>query len=186
MKEGRWADDGSMGKRANAAYFAEEFLEKILFLKEAGYQPGVLFVTWPPLLGRLPALKKFFRDQDLPFSLMIFQGSWEGKQYPEAYTPAERTLLGGLTSGEDENKYRLLRGKTRGKLCHAGRVYANVKGNGDVFRCGVDAFGRRPRGNIFDPDFRLHEEAMPCPYEKCSCQEFEYLDELRSDPGGSA
>ncbi len=154
------------------------FLEKALYLRDKGYEPGVLFVPWPPFLKRLSEIREAFRSRRIPFTVMIFQGRHGGKVYPEAYTPAERVLLGRMTSGADENKYRLLRGATKGKLCHSGRVYANVKGNGDVYRCGADAFGRRPMGNVFDPAFRLDEAPKPCPYAKCSCQEFRCLDEV--------
>jgi len=156
------------------------FLEKVAKLRERGYQPGVLFVPWPPLLSKIADYRAEFIARGLPFTPMIFQGQWEGKSYPDSYTHEERVLLADMMSDpsikESEVKYRLERQSPRGKLCHAGRKYANIKGNGDVYRCGQDAFGRRPMGNIFDPDFTLHEAPKPCPYENCSCLEFRYLD----------
>lgn len=160
------------------------FLQKALLLKGAGFEPAVLCVTWPPFLSELASYRKQFRDRGIPFTLMIFQGRWEGKTYPEDFTVEESSLIQSLMSApsqelkEAEVRYRLERQETLGKLCHSGRVYANVKGNGDVFRCGQDAFGRHPIGSIFDPAFRLFDIPKPCPYERCSCLEFKYLDEI--------
>ena len=156
----------------------EAFLDKILLLKRAGFEPAVLLVAWPPFLGRLEQYRAAFGGQDIPFSLMIFQGRHDGKDYPQSYSAAERSLLGAWTPDKSEAAYRLQQQSTLGKLCHAGRISANVKGNGDVFRCGQDAFGLKPMGNIFDPEFRLAEAPQPCPYQHCSCNEFRYLDEL--------
>lgn len=167
----------------NASYhpgFAplEPFLEKALWLKAEGFDPAVSVVTWPPLLARLEELREAFLSRDIVFYVNVFQGAWEGRTYPEAFTPAQQSLLKRFTTGEEENTYRLLRASTRGKLCHAGRIYANVKADGEVFRCGQDAFGRRSMGNLFEPGFSLHETAQPCPYERCSCLEFQFLDEV--------
>lgn len=156
----------------------DAFMEKALLLKRAGFEPAALFVTWPPLLSRLEEYRSAFLAREIPFSLMIFQGRHGGKEYPDAYTAEEKELLGGMTPSADEEKYRLLSESTLGKLCHSGRVSANVKGNGDVYRCGQDAFGLKPMGNIFDPEFRLDDAPKPCPYSRCSCKEFRYLDEL--------
>jgi MoaA/NifB/PqqE/SkfB family radical SAM enzyme len=162
----------------------EEFTARLDLLRARGFAPGVLFVPWPPLLAELERYRRWFRDRDYPFTLMTFQGKWNGASYPDAYTGAERALIAGMIDHQDraledgERRYRLDGERTKGKLCHAGRVYANVKGNGDVYRCGQDAFGRQPMGNILDPEFRLLPEARPCPYERCSCLEFRYLDEI--------
>lgn len=162
-----------------------DFREKLALLKERGFDPNVLFVTWPPFLDRLRAWRDAFQADGYPFSPMVFQGAHAGRAYPDAYTEGERELIFGALGGakderEAERDYRLDARSTLGKPCHAGRVYANVKADGSVFRCGQDAFGRRPMGNLFDAGFRLHDAPKPCPYERCSCLEFKYLDELRA------
>lgn len=158
----------------------DSFLERLTLLKDQKFDPGVLFVTYPPLLEKLPEYRKAFHERGFPFTLMIFQGMYKGKRYPEAFSGDKKEMIKKLTVIEAETKYRLLRSSTKGKLCHAGTVYANVKGNGDVYRCGQDAFGLKRMGNILDPDFKLHDGPQPCPYEQCSCLEFKFLDELRT------
>ncbi|MBI3547459.1 MAG: radical SAM protein [Elusimicrobia bacterium] len=168
----------------------QPFLERTQVLQDRGFDPGVLFVTWPPLLPRLEEYRREFVSRGYPFSAMIFQGDWEGRTYPEAFTPAEKAMIEGVmnhpTLKSAEVRYRLDRDAVIGKLCHAGRVYANVKANGDVYRCGQDAFGRRPMGNLFDPGFELLDAPKPCPYRQCSCLEFKYLDELLQAPQAAA
>lgn len=160
----------------------EPFLGRVLRLKDAGFEPAVLFVPWPPLVDKMRGWRDACLAKDVPFSVMIFQGAWEGKSYPDAYTDAQKAEIGLLMNNprlkDAEVKYRLERGSVKGKLCHSGRVYANVKADGTVFRCGQDAFGHKPMGNLFDPEFRLFDAPRPCPYEACSCLEFKFLDEL--------
>ena len=172
----------------------DDFMARALRLQDRGFEPGVLVVTWPPLLERLPAWREAFVSRAIPFTPMVFQGRWQGRSYPETFTEGEKKLIASLMIDlaikDAEVKYRLDRGATRGKLCHAGRVYANVKADGTVYRCGQDAFGRRPLGSIFDPGFRLPAEPQPCPYESCSCSEFRFLDEVMgrgrdASPAGS-
>lgn len=159
----------------------ESFTEKILLLKSSGYEPGVLMVAWPPLLPRMKGYGKQFADLGIPFTPMIFQGTWERRNYPGAYTETEKQSISELLGGplrDEEIEYRLENRTTLGKLCHAGKEYANIKGTGEVFRCGQDAFRRRPMGNILDSGFALFEKPLPCQHENCSCQEFRYLDEI--------
>ena len=167
----------------------ESFLSRVMLLKEAGFEPGVLFVPWPPFLTDMPRYRAECVERGIPFSVMVFQGLWQGRSYPDSYTPEQRAVIGGFMNNprikQAEVKYRLDQQSTAGKLCHAGRVYANVKANGDVYRCGQDAFGRQPMGNLFDPSFRLFDAPRPCPYAQCSCLEFKFLDEVlgASAPG---
>ena len=163
----------------------DAFLAKLLLLRAQGFRPAVLFVTWPPLLPRLAEYRQAFQGAGFPFSTMVFEGEHSGRRYPDAYTAPERALIAGAIGGEPshqdaERDYRLEARSTLGKPCHAGRAYANVKADGRVFRCGQDAFGRKPLGNLFDSDFRLLDAPRACPYERCSCLEFKYLDELRA------
>ena len=156
------------------------FLERLAMLKEDGFEPSVLYVTWPPNLETMRDYRATFVNLGVPFTVMAFQGIFEGKKYPEAFTRQEQEMIASFLPQNEvkdgEVKYRLERGATLGKLCHSGRVYANLKPNGDVYRCGQVEAG--VIGNFLDPDFRLYDAPEPCPYQKCSCQEFRYLDEL--------
>jgi MoaA/NifB/PqqE/SkfB family radical SAM enzyme len=129
-----------------------DFLERVLRLKRAGFVPGVAVVTWPPFLERLPAYYEEFESRGIPFYPMTFQGRWNGRQYPDAFSPEEKALIESLMNQRplqaQEVRYRL------------------------------DAFGRKPMGNLFDPGFRLYAAPQPCSYENCSCMEYKFLDEV--------
>jgi MoaA/NifB/PqqE/SkfB family radical SAM enzyme len=158
-----------------AASYHPEFVGKIRFLLEKGFEPHVTLVAWPPFFDRILEWRTLFRGMGVPFSTLVFQGTHDGKQYPAAYDADQLALLEETIPEPAEVEYRLRQRRTLGKPCGAGHVYANVKGSGDVYRCGQDAFGHRPLGNIFDPAFRLHTEPQNCPYEHCSCGEFYFL-----------
>ncbi|MHB2026045.1 MAG: radical SAM protein [Elusimicrobiota bacterium] len=158
----------------------DEFAAKIVFLKEAGFEPFVNMVAWPPFLEDLPKTREAIQAWGVPVTTQVFQGVFEGKEYPGAYSPGQRRFLNMAIPDADEITYRLEQGRTKGKLCGAGHVYANINGDGEVYRCGQDSranqFGAGPSlGNILDENFQLSPEPKPCPYEHCSCGEFVFL-----------
>lgn len=154
-----------------------DFLNKLLFLQEIGYEPFVNMVAWPPHLKEIMEKREALHSRGIPLTTQVFQGSYGGKEYPAAYTDEEREVLNLTIPDPTEVEYRLEQEKTLGKLCGAGHVYGNIKSNGDVYRCGQDSrfsYGK-PIGNIFDEDFELLHSPRPCPYPHCSCGEFVYL-----------
>jgi MoaA/NifB/PqqE/SkfB family radical SAM enzyme len=157
------------------------FLENLSMLRQAGYDPSVSYITWPPFLEKMGHYRDVFKEKGYFLSVMTFQGTWEGKKYPESFTREEQDLIASFMPCNElkaaEVKYRLERKSTHGKLCHSGRVYANLKPNGDLYRCGQAETD--PIGSLFDPGFRFFDAPKPCPYQHCNCQEFKYLDELK-------
>ena len=156
----------------------EEFSQKVLRLTAMGFNPSVTLVAWPPFFDQMKAWRDFFWSRDISFTTQVFQGRHEGKEYPAAYTVEERAMLGLMIPKPEEVAYRLEQQTTMGKPCRAGQVYANIKGDGDIYRCGQDAFGLKPLGNLFDAEIKLNDAPKPCPYQHCSCGEFAFLKEV--------
>lgn len=167
------------------ATFHPEFAEagplrdKLAGLRDKGFDVWLTIVAWPPLLERLPEWREYFAAAGIPLSVCVFFGTHEGKTYPEAYTEAQRAFLDPFLSPFDR-RYQLRREDTIGLPCAAGFVYAKVRANGDVYRCGTVAeyrsTGQEPvLGNVFDPAFRLNEAPAPCPMRRCECGESRYL-----------
>ena len=75
-------------------------------------------------------------------------------------------------------KYHLEGKKTLGKLCRSGQIYASIKADGKVTRCGP--LSHKPIGNLFDDNFKLFDEPMPCEAEVCPCDEYVWLVESES------
>ncbi|HRY28647.1 MAG TPA: hypothetical protein P5079_01270 [Elusimicrobiota bacterium] len=159
----------------------ESFLEKMRLLKEAGFPAAVFVVSYPPLIPQLPKIREFFSKAGIPVGVQVFQGTYRGRDYPAAFTEAEREALktdAGLRSSEERWAYRVEERPTRGKLCCAGWFYGNVKADGEVYRCGGTGPGLETEarvGNLFQEDFELFPGPAPCPAGRCFCQEHIYL-----------
>ncbi len=143
----------------------DEFAPKVALLKSLGYEPEVRMVAWPPHLKAIQEKKGILAGMGVRAVVQVFQGGYQGREYPRAYTEAERAVLAEMIPGI-EWECRRQEQPTLGKLCGAGHIYANVKANGDVFRCAKES--KELLGNILDEGFRLHERPQPCPYEFCN------------------
>lgn len=160
----------------------EDFFKKTAFLRDRGFPPTVCAVSYPPLVPRLEEFRRRLDEQGLPLTTLVFRGTYEGKRYPESFTPAEREVLhmdSGLAAGDGAKwAYQVERERTLGKPCLSGQVYGNIRPDGAVYRCGAAGPGEGTLGyvgNVFEKDFALWEKATACPVEKCSCQEYIYL-----------
>ena len=111
-------------------------------------------------------------------ALAAFWGTHNGKKYPASYTDEEREMMKPYLGDLDRVKYHLEGRKTKGKLCRAGQIYASIKADGKVTRCGP--LSHEPIGNIFDPNFQLFASPMPCTAEICPNDEYKWIvDEQR-------
>ncbi|HBL16282.1 MAG: hypothetical protein A2X36_04320 [Elusimicrobia bacterium GWA2_69_24] len=152
----------------------EDVRRKADFLKRSGVNTTVHVVAYPPFLERLEGWYRACEESDLRCKVWPFMGTWEGKSYPQSYSEEERHRLGRLLGSLEQRDYVVDRKNTRGRACYSGCVYATVKPNGEVYRCGgAGELGRV--GNLFDADFRMWEAPTPCPVEHCVCEEFQYL-----------
>lgn len=167
---------------------SEEFFQKALYLRDHGFTPTICAVSYPPLLERLQESERRFRAEGIAFTTLVFRGTYEGKPYPESFTPEQKAVLrldGGLAA-EDGAKwtYQVDREKTFGKICYAGHHYGNVKPNGNVYRCGMagpHAGDLGYVGNLFEETFALWDSPKPCPVQKCSCQEYIFLADVQKN-----
>jgi MoaA/NifB/PqqE/SkfB family radical SAM enzyme len=159
---------------------AEDYLAKASRLRRAGFDISTLIVAYPPAFDELSAYADRFKNAGLTVAFNPFNGAYNGKIYPAAYGEAEKAWLTARTKQDKEVfQYKLGR-SPKGRMCDAGSKYFRAYPNGDVFRCApVIEMGHRPLGNIKDPDFRLADDAAPCPAEKCSCVgEYLYLRDV--------
>ncbi|NLB35012.1 MAG: hypothetical protein GX817_04235, partial [Elusimicrobia bacterium] len=157
----------------------EPFIRKVLTLKKAGFSGGVCYLAYPPQMDKMKYYEEKFRENDIGFALAAYWGKYNGVTYPDGYTEEERELIAPYIGDIDRIKYHLEGVKTMGKLCRAGYCYASVKGDGTVTRCGP--LSHKPIGNLFDDDFKLHDEPMPCEAEVCPCDEYVWLVENKKD-----
>jgi len=153
----------------------DEFVKKIAFLKSLGYEPEVRIVAWPPHLSGIQEKKDILERMGVRCYVLLFQGLYQEREYPRSYSDAERARLEALIPGIEWG-YCTQERPTLGKPCGAGHVYANIRANGDVFRCSRDDQNPRSMGNFLEEGFRLHDQPQPCPYPYCNaCGEHIFL-----------
>ncbi|MHB9154491.1 MAG: radical SAM protein [Endomicrobiales bacterium] len=153
----------------------EPFIRKVLTLKNRGFKGGVCYLAYPPNMDKIDYYHKEFEKHGIGFALAAFWGEYNGKKYPESYSEAERKMMEPFLGDISRVQYHLEGKKTKGKLCRAGHVYASIKADGIVTRCGP--LSHKPLGNLFDADFKLHDRPMPCEAEVCPCDEYVWLVE---------
>lgn len=161
----------------------DSFLGKALFLKGNGFNICIQYVTYPPQMGQMKFFRDRFTKKGLYFIPLAFRGTYNGMNYPDAYTEEEKKQIYSVTESlETEHKERVKKQldqiRSKNRLCRAGQVYARIDTDGTVYRCGhsISSPNNKPIGNFFDEGFKLLEEPLPCEQEFCPC-EFRWLVE---------
>ena len=157
----------------------ENFLEKAMLFQNRGYRISVCIVSYPPFLDKLEYFKGEFENRNFNFKISPFNGKYQGKDYPKAFSEEERRLLKKLANESPDPNMVLLNRKwyewkveketsIKSKVCRMGQMYAKILPNGDVFRCCHPDSGFL--GNIFVKDFKLLDAAEPCNVgNNCPC-----------------
>lgn len=153
----------------------ELFISNIMLLRKYGFKGGVCCLAYPPFLDKIKYYEEIFKQHQINFALAAFWGQYQSKTYPYSYTEEEIKLIVPYIGNIERIRYHLQANRTKGKLCNAGYIYASIKANGNVTRCGP--LSDKPIGNIFDHNFKLLEKPTPCESEFCPCDEYVYLEE---------
>ncbi|MHB9154089.1 MAG: radical SAM protein, partial [Endomicrobiales bacterium] len=74
----------------------DSFIQKMRALKDAGFKVEITYVAYPPYLEKGKDFLRIAREAGVPFSVLSFQGEYQGKRYPESYSQAEIDALAGL------------------------------------------------------------------------------------------
>jgi MoaA/NifB/PqqE/SkfB family radical SAM enzyme len=160
----------------------EDLMIKLRALLKNGYGCTVCCVGYPPFLKDLERYKEILTENNIPFNMSPFLGSYEGRDFPKDYNEDEHNILRRITddpTGKDEvNKkwldFRMNEEKHKGKLCRMGQTYAIILPNGDIKRC-CSPFTKKI-GNIFEKDFEIFNDARPCDIdEKWNCPCFKAM-----------
>lgn len=171
----------------------ELFKKHLLQLQTAGIPTHVLYLWYPPQIHWFPEYFDWLDKHDIRVSVRRYVGNYGGrrvyglqflrrrirnltgmkimtsdslggKNYPAAYTEAERKFLDVMTCPK-VIEYGINCTSTHGRQCTAGKDMILVKYDGDVGLC-ADAYTYR-LGNIFNPSFKLKTEPVRCPITIC-------------------
>ena len=148
----------------------DKFINRALLLREKGMISLVNYLAYPPQIKFIKYYKERFDKYGIPLSVMTFWGQHNGITYPEGYTQQERESIELCLGDRQGEKFQLKPKSVKGKLCKAGQIYADIKADGKVLRCG----GSYPHeiGNLFNDDFKLLDNPLPCESELCPCNEW--------------
>lgn len=138
----------------------ENFLEKILYLREQGVEVPVILVSYPPILKDLEYYVNFFSQQNFLVHVRRFRGWYKGKYYPNSFTDEQRCLIAKYCD-DATIKYMLNESSKNltGKLTYEGMFYLLMDENGDIY----DSPDSKSDylGNVFDGTVQLYTEPHP-------------------------
>jgi MoaA/NifB/PqqE/SkfB family radical SAM enzyme len=157
----------------------EIFLEKMARLQEAGFKVEINYVAYPPILDKAKEYLDVAKKSQVQFSVLSFQGEYQGKKYPENYNEVEKTLLKNLNVSSGESAEAMADWDVEKKkignveeaeeplrFCRMGQMYTWIKSDGEAMRCCKSTM---TLGNIIEKTFNLLDEVLPCKAKNCIC-----------------
>jgi MoaA/NifB/PqqE/SkfB family radical SAM enzyme len=154
-------------EREKSVNGVRKYLQKFLFFQEQGFNINLVYVTYPPLLGRIAEDIKWWRGQGVrSIVVKVFQGKFRDKRYSRDYTDEERSLLRGLGLNNCEEEILARRVSFLGTKCLAGHRAFAMDISGNVTRC---TSLKEDYGNLFEETFRPGKFPRRCTARKCSC-----------------
>jgi len=109
----------------------EEFLERILYLREIGIETSIVYVAYPLVLDRMESDIAFFGKHGFVVHVRRFQGVFRGKKYPYVYSNKERQLIAKYMD-DGSIKYMLNQQISSGELTYSGFNFFVVDNVGNV------------------------------------------------------
>lgn len=143
------------------------FIKRAMLLQEKGMRVRVMYVSYPPLLGRMENDVKTLVAAGLKeCTIKVFRGVYEGKSYPEAYSPDERALLCSQSMSHKEQDILDGRISFEGRRCMAGHKAFYMDIDGNLTRCCTISSSH---GNLFGGDHRFDDVPRICTAGVCVC-----------------
>lgn len=159
-----------------ASYHPTEIKDVKKWLETAKYMNNLLdfsivVVAYPPIIDELVTMVNKLKEDGFHLAVQGYIGSYQGKNYPESYTPEEREKLKSITYSRHDFEY-FINLKKPG-MCNAGykSLFINAT-NGEVLSCGIPAMRPHAKkmGNLLnDPVVDFSNEAMQCKSLRCLC-----------------
>jgi len=148
----------------------EEFLKKVIFLRDHGIESPVIYVMYPPFFERFKNDFMIFSKHNFIIHVRRYEGHYKGKNYPYAYTDEERQFIAHY-SDDATIKYLLNNKLNFGELTYSGMYYiivdnvGNIGWNSDYFP--FYSIDRCRFGNILQNNICLLTEPIPYPGHTC-------------------
>jgi len=162
-------------KRANNV---KNYCDRILYLQSRQFNVISDYVAYPSLLSRISQDFAFLRNAGVSkMEVVPFQGLYGGLHYPESYSETERSTITSLGIDCDDMAVLDDSNAFRSRLCTAGVKSFSLHSNGRFYRCNRS---KRPYGDLFSGTLRPDLEPRPCPFTRCCCPYFGFLNVIET------
>ncbi len=148
----------------------DRYLSNFLILKKLGIGICSSLVGHPMYLPKIKKYKKIFDKHGIYMMGQPFQGEYNNKKYPEAYTPDDIKKF-HIVEEDYKGGERFFR---KGKICSAGYNFGFINEYNDVLTC-YRVY--KKLGNI-NTGFKFNDVILKCPSEYCPCPTIEYYPHL--------
>jgi MoaA/NifB/PqqE/SkfB family radical SAM enzyme len=168
----------------------DAFIERALELKTMKFSVLLSQLMTPQVINDYPDISSFFKTHGLFLIPKVIQNMYQGKKYPDAYSPEQKNLIRTYVTEAKQNYNPILSTMQepptilfsdlrfvnatpdhRGKLCDAGRTFIRINPNGTAVRC----FSQEVYGNILFKDLKLLDTPKPCNTSYCPYWCYKYL-----------
>jgi organic radical activating enzyme len=138
----------------------EEFLTKLLLLRQNGIESPIVYVMWPPYLSQFESHFQYFNEFNFLIHVRRFHGWFDKKCYPLEYSEKARRYIAKFAD-DGTIKYMLndYFGNAHGKLSYAGSTYLLLDESGNIWES-PDSRGKC-LGNIFQNSVQLYTSPQP-------------------------
>lgn len=155
-----------LGERERQCLSADELLEKVKKLRDAGFRTEINFVMYPLLIPRFQEMREKFEKEGFKLEAKVFRGQYDGKSYPHSYTKEEREIFYDFIPSEVDKAASFENLSFLGVPCSAGNKLIRINPNGSITRCPHD---HENLGNIFQKKMNLHDRVKKCVVPHCKC-----------------
>jgi MoaA/NifB/PqqE/SkfB family radical SAM enzyme len=145
----------------------DEFVKKVLFLQDKGFNIDVGYLTYVPLFSQMPSEIEYLKSKGIKLvNAKTFRGFYKGNHYPESYSEKEKEVINKYSLDPREEEIMNRKVNFFGKLCSTGVEYFRMTPSGDIFRC---SSSWKKYGNLFSGGYRFDDKPTPCPLSNCDC-----------------
>ena len=144
-------------------HLLDSFIDNYVFLQAKKFSIVATQVAYPPLLPDLAKYRCYFEKCGLNVTFEPFTGSYQGKHYPEAYSPEE------LHSFRIDNS-KLDTFKSKGLSCNAGYNVGVVSPTGSISPC----FQIHERLGSLYGKIKFKDTLTTCHHDVCRCPLYAY------------
>jgi MoaA/NifB/PqqE/SkfB family radical SAM enzyme len=146
-----------------------KFIDNFIRLKEKGFNVYAQEVGYPPLAPEAEKYRRFFKKKGIETTFGSFVGSYDWKNYPEAYTDKELRQFGlGVSARNMCNTF--------GRICNAGYNIGSITQTGDIYPC--EAIRTRLNNSNIYKKIEFNNRMTVCPVKFCSCPFYLYDSRL--------